>query len=278
MSNFITLIKKNLLEAFRTKKILIFIGVFLAIGIISPVTAKVLPRIFEALLDSLENMGVQGISIFDGTVADSYAQFISNNAELGVLFISLMYVGTIIKEKEKGTYAMLKTSKVKDSEIVLAHYVSQVIVFTISYLLSVASFVVLNIVLFRQIMGVRGLVVLAYIYLISLVALAFTLFVSCVVKSRGQGYLIVVLGYFIIYFLEIIPKINIINPFHLFTLSSSLVSNKNYILKDNLLTAGITLIWGILLVLVSLYLVKNRIDNRRNDQINEDNSEGVRKV
>jgi hypothetical protein len=127
-------------------------------------------------------------------------------------------------------------------------------------------------------MGVRGLVVLAYIYLISLVVLAFTLFVSCVVKSRGQGYLIVVLGYFIIYFLEIIPKINIINPFHLFTLSSSLVSNKNYILKDNLLTAGITLIWGILLVLVSLYLVKNRIDNRRNDQINEDNSEGVRKV
>ena len=274
MSNFKILLKKNLLEMIRNKKIVIFCVVFVVLSVLSAVVAKILPDLFEFLLQGMDSNELVGLYISDATVADSYIQYISNIGETAILLIILMFAGTITKEKKDGTYEFLKTNNVKDKEIVLAHFVSQVILITVSYALSVTVFAMLNILLFRQIMGVRGIVVLTYIYLLLLVSLSFTLFASCVSKTTGKSYLIVIIGYLGTSLLDIVPRINVINPFHLLSISNKLVYYESYSLKENLLTVIFSLIIGVILVIISVFMVKNKINNRKVIN-NGNNTEGI---
>ena len=274
MANFIVLLRKNLLEMVRNKRIIIFTFVFVAISVISAFSAKMLPKLFELLVDELEGAGAGAMYVEKATVADSYIQYISNMGEIAVLLVSIMFAGTIVKEKKSGTYDTLKMNKVKDSEIVLSHFISQIILATISYVLSIAMFVLLNIILFRQIMGIRGFVILFYIYLLLLVTISFSLFSSCLCKKSGKAYLLVILTYFGVSLLEIIPKINRFNPFHLLTISSELCYYESYSLKENLITSISSLLIGAFLVIISLFIVKNKINNRK-ELANENISRGI---
>ena len=179
-----------------------------------------------------------------------------------------------MKEKKTGTYDTLKMNKVKDHEIVLSHLVAQVILVTISYIFSIAVFVILNILLFKQIMGLRGVVALTYVYLLLLATISFSLLGSCLFKKSNKSYLFVILGYFVLTFLEVIPKINKINPFHLLNISTNLMLYEGYSLKENLITSLSTLFISVVLVIVSLFVVKNKIDNRK-CMSNENNSKGI---
>lgn len=273
MGNFKVLLKKNLLEMFRSKKIFVFSAVFVALVVISALSARYLPSLISELLDELESMTGQGLFVFSSTVADSYVQFISNFVEIGLLLVGLMFAGVIVKEKSKGTYDSLKMNGVKDKDIILSHFVSQVIVVSLSYFISVALFAVLNIILFRQIMGLRGIVALSYIYLLLILMICFSLFVSCLCKKRGKAYLLVILGYFLLGFLEMLPKINLFNPFHLSTLSTDLMYYENYLLSEHITTVLFSLFICAVMVVFALLLVGNKINNRKVSY--NDNREGI---
>lgn len=263
MANFVILLKKNLLEMVRNKRIIIFSIVFVIVSVISALTAKFLPELLKLLIKGLEESGIGGIQIAKASVADSYVQYIANMGEIAVLLVGIMFAGTITKEKNTGTYESLKMNGVKDHEIVLAHFVSQVILVTVSYALSVSMLAILNIVLFKQIMGVRGFVVLFYIYLLLLFTISFSLFSSCLCKKSGKSYLLVILAYFGLSFLTVFPKINLINPFNLLNEGNNLMYYETYSLKNNLITFISSFVITCLLVGCSLLVVKNRINNRK---------------
>jgi len=273
MANFKVLLKKNLIEMIRNKRIIIFSVVFVALSLISALTAKFLPVLFELLLSGLEDLTGESAFVMKATVADSYVQYIANFGQIAVLLIGIMFANAISKEKSKGTYASLKMNGVKDKEIVFSHFVSQVILVTVSYLLSISMFVLLNIILFRQIMGLRGVVALTYIYLLMIVTICFSLFASCVCKKSSKAYLLVILSYFGLSILDLIPRINRLNPLHLLTISSNLMYYENYLLKEHLITSFVSVGMCILLVILSLLLVKNNINNKK--VITNDNTERV---
>ena len=271
MDNFKILLKKNLIEMVRNKKIIIFSLVFIALSIISALTAKFIPMLIDLLMNELgggmDSIGT--IFMLKGNVADSYVQLISNFGEIGMLLVGIMFATTITKEKNKGTYASLKMNQVKDHEIVLSHLVAQILLVLVSYMLSVAVFVILNILLFNQIMGIRGFVALTYIFVLLLVTICFSLLSSCLSNSSGKAYLLVILSYFGLGILEMIPKINRINPFHLITMSSNLMYYKEYSLGEHLATFFISIVFCVLFVIISLLVVKNKINNK---VIKNDNS------
>lgn len=275
MVNFVILLKKNLIEMVRNKRIIIFSIAFVAISLISAVMAKFLPELFKWLFDTLGEDGTNiGMMIGDASVADSYVQFVSNVTEIMVLLIIIFFAGTIIKEKKTGTYDNLKMNGVKDHEIVLAHFVAQVILVTVSYIVGVAFFVLLNILLFRQIMGIRGVVALLYIYLTMLFVIAASLFVGCLFKKNFWAYFLAIIGYFALSFVDIIPHINKFNPFHLLTISMNLMYSESYSLSEHLITSIVTVLLTAGLVIVSLFIVKNKINNRK-EITSENNSEGI---
>lgn len=275
MANFVILLKKNLIEMVRNKRIIIFSIAFVAISLISAVMAKFLPELFKWLFDTLGEDGTNiGMMIGDASVADSYVQFVSNVTEIMILLIIIFFTGTIIKEKKTGTYDNLKMNSVKDHEIVLAHFVAQVILVTVSYIVGVAFFVLLNILLFRQIMGIRGVVALLYIYLTMLFVIAASLFVGCLFKKNFWAYFLAIIGYFALSFVDIIPHINKFNPFHLLTISMNLMYSESYSLSEHLITSIVTVLLTAGLVIVSLFIVKNKINNRK-EITSENNSEGI---
>lgn len=262
MGNFIILLKKNLIEMLRNKKLIIAMVVFACISFISSLSARFLPELFNVLLEELE--GELGASfMFESTVADSYVQYISNIGQIGILLVVLIFATSISKEKSSGTYSVLSMNKVKDRDIVLAHFVSQLILITISFLLSISVFVVLNIILFKQIMGVRGIVTLGYLYLLLIITSCFTLLCSALVKKKNNAYLFVILGYFILSILESIPKINWLNPLHLLSISSDLMYYKEYLLSEHLTTFISSLIMGVGLLFLVIYICKNKVNNRK---------------
>lgn len=273
MANFIILVKKNLLEMIRNKRIVIFGVVFVAISLISAFSAKYLPEIINTLLEGMEEQ-IGSAFIMKATVADSYIQFISNIGQIAVLLVGILFAVSISKEKSKGTYNSLITHGVKDRDIVLAHFASQVIVITVSYLLSVCVFVVLNIILFNQIMGIKGFVVLLYLYLLLIATMSFTLFISSVCNKNSKAYLFIILGYFGLSLLEVIPRINLINPFHLLTLGSELMYYSDYVVSNHLITSLFTVLISAGLVLLAVSLSKNRVNNYK--KVNQyDHSEGI---
>lgn len=263
MANFIILLKKNLVEMIRNKRVLIFGIVFAFFSIISAVAAKYLPELIKWIFSQTGEMqGVESL-ILSSTVADSYVQFISNIGQIAVLFVPLMFASTIVREKEKGTYNVLKMNKVKDSEIVLAHLTSQIILVTVCYLVSVALFVPLNILLFKQIMGLRGFVALVYLYLLLIIDICITMFISCSCKKKGKSYLFVVLVYFGLSILDAIPKVNRFLPYSLLSLSNELMIYPSYKLSDHLITVISMVVIGFVLVISSIFVTRNRIDNSK---------------
>ena len=81
----------------------------------------------------------------------------------------------------------------------------------------------------------------------------------------------VILSYFGFMLLDLIPRINKINPFHLLTIGTELMYTEAYVLTDHLLTALSSFGIVIILVILSLFLVKNRVNNKR-EIVNEEHN------
>jgi ABC-2 type transport system permease protein len=100
------LLRKELLEQWRTMRLVIVAGLFLAFGILSPVIAKYTPEIFAALLpaDQLP------IVIPTPTLTDAIGQFVKNVGGTLTIAAILLAMGLVASEKERGTAAFVLTT------------------------------------------------------------------------------------------------------------------------------------------------------------------------
>ena len=260
MNSFKVLLKKDLLEIKRNKKWLVYVLSFTIIAIISVITARLLPEIFNALLDVTGV--IEGMS-YRVSVADSYMQFVANMGEIGLLIILIMFSNTLFKEKSSGTYHLLTSNGVKDYKIVLSHFVSKLILITISYLVSVGVFVVLNLLVFKEYTGLRGVCSLSYLYLTLVFALTLGLFISSFVKKKTMGFVLAIVIYFALSILSVFPYIDIYNPLYALTLGSEIMTSVDYELSDYLINLFVTLGVSVTLLVSSIYIFKNKIDNRK---------------
>ncbi len=105
---FPALVKKELLEQFRTAQFLVACAVGLLFGIASPLAARYLPELMEL---AGSDQGIQ-ILIPEPTYRDSVGQFVKNFSQIGVLVAIFLYMGGFTREKERGTLAFLKVKPV----------------------------------------------------------------------------------------------------------------------------------------------------------------------
>ena len=102
MSAFLVLLRKELLESWRTRRLPVVLLLFVAIGLISPLTARYLPEILElALGDELD------VPIPPSTVADAVYQLQNNFAQFGGLTAIVLAMGLVATEKDRGTAAFV---------------------------------------------------------------------------------------------------------------------------------------------------------------------------
>jgi ABC-2 type transport system permease protein len=98
------LVRKELREQVRTKRLPVIVILFALLGLLSPVMARYVKEIISAVGGD-QYMGL----VPDPVVGDAVIQFTKNLGQFGVLAAILVTMGSVAAEKERGTAAFLLT-------------------------------------------------------------------------------------------------------------------------------------------------------------------------
>lgn len=127
----IAFIKKEIMENYRTKKLLILIVVFLALGIMSPLFAKLTPEILKMV-----NIDASAINLSNPTAYESFEQFFKNISQIGIIVLAIVYCGIVANDLNRGTLINILTKGVKRSSVILSKFLVVSIIWIIAYSLS----------------------------------------------------------------------------------------------------------------------------------------------
>ncbi len=119
MTGFGPMLTKELLEQWRTKRLLVVTIVFALFGIGSPVLARYTPELVKALAGD-----AVGAAIPPPHVADAVIQFLKNVGQTGVLAAILLAMGSVATEKERGVAALFLTRPLSRGAYLLAKLVA----------------------------------------------------------------------------------------------------------------------------------------------------------
>ncbi|MEI7742988.1 MAG: ABC transporter permease subunit, partial [Chloroflexota bacterium] len=144
MTGFGILVRKELAEAWRTRRLPVVALLFLVIGIISPLSARYLNEILGAALgDQLP------IKLPDPTAAMALEQLQKNLGQLGSLAAIALAMGAVAGELDRGTAALVLAQPVSRSAFLAAKLVAIGVVLGVATALAAAVAWVYTAVLFE---------------------------------------------------------------------------------------------------------------------------------
>ena len=130
MKAFVAFTKKELVESLRTYRLVVLAAVFLLLGIISPLTAKMMPEILKSMADA----GLV-LTMPEPAAIDSWAQFFSNVSQMGMLALIITFSGIMASELSRGTLVNLLTKGMKRHTVIFSKFLFASVLWTVSYLL-----------------------------------------------------------------------------------------------------------------------------------------------
>lgn len=128
--NFAVLLRKELLELWRTHRFLTVAIVFVAFaGLLSPLIAKLTPELLKDL--SLSVGQTISIELPEPTAADAIGQFLKNLTQIGVIALILVTMGSVALERERGTAALVLSKPVSRLSFLLAKFTALTLAFAV---------------------------------------------------------------------------------------------------------------------------------------------------
>ena len=206
------LIKKELTESFKGKKLLALTILCVFFALLSPLTAKFMPVIFEQIMKGQDTGGLNISMGAAPTYVDAYGQFFKNFTQMGILIIMIIFMGMVSGEKTKGTAVLVLTKCVPRHAFILSKYIASVIVFTAAYLLSIGVYLYYTFLLFNKAIDSSTLPAFLFFGLFVLFMLSLTLFASTVAKSTGMSAAIVLISFFALSIVNSLPAIKQYSP------------------------------------------------------------------
>jgi ABC-2 type transport system permease protein len=183
------LVRKELLESWRTYRLPVVAGLFLVVGLTSPLLAKFLPEIIKAAGGDQ----VGGLVVPTPTPADAVDQLWKNLAQFGAFAAIILAMGAVATERERGTAAFILSKSVSRGSFLAAKVVAIGVVLAIAVGLATAVAWVYTAILFEA-MPVGGWVAMAVLAWIGLCAWAAITFLGSTVTgsaaaAAGLGFL-----------------------------------------------------------------------------------------
>lgn len=121
------LFRKEVLENWRTNRLLILAVVLIAFGLLSPVTARFTPEIVKLAAGGDAQIDALAALIPTPTITDSVDQYLKNLTGIGMLVLVLLVMGLVAREKDKGTATMLLARPVGRTTFLAAKYTAFVL-------------------------------------------------------------------------------------------------------------------------------------------------------
>jgi ABC-2 type transport system permease protein len=202
VSGLAPLLRKELLEQWRTMRLPIVAAVFLLVGLASPLLARFTPEILKAV-------GGDQFSIVlpTPTAADAWAQLAKNLGQFGALVAVLLAMGSVATEKERGTAALILTKPAARDAFLLAKMVAIATTLGISTAIAGAGAWLYTLILFEP-LPVAGFVAAMLLQWLALVAYAAVTFLgSTLTRSALAAAGLGVAAFIVLGILGIIPAI-----------------------------------------------------------------------
>jgi len=218
-------LKKEWKEAIRRYRLLVIIGVFLIIGILSPVSAKMLPKMMEIMASQSKAQGFEFTYTKEPTVNDAIFQYNKNLGLLPIL-IAIMGMGLVAEEKIKGTAETILTKPITRTSLLLAK-------FNVFLGLAILGLIVGGVVcLFytRILLGnvnIPSFLFFNFLLLFYFIPfMAIILFLSVVIKSMAGTAAAGIGVYFSLMFMGSMPYIGKFSPQGLYSVTSTMAMGR----------------------------------------------------
>lgn len=92
MKAYRTFLGKELTESLRTYKVLLLVVIFLLLGVMNPLTAKISPDLMAAVMPDMN------IQLPDPVSLDSWTQFFKNVGQIGMIVVIIIFGGVLSHE------------------------------------------------------------------------------------------------------------------------------------------------------------------------------------
>jgi ABC-2 type transport system permease protein len=222
VSIFWVALRKELIEQWRSYRLVIVGAVLLVFGFASPLLAKYGPEIIRLALPE----GEQILNLIPSpTAADAVSQYLKNISQFGILLAVLMTMGSVAQEKDKGTAALILVKPMPRGVFLAAKMVALSLTFAIGIFLAGAACYYYTMLMFEPLslpawLALNGLLLLFILVYLALTLLCSTLSESQIVSGAlAFGFLVVLSA------LGAVPRLGDVMPGRLTTWAGGLIAS-----------------------------------------------------
>ncbi len=180
--NFLVVFRREMMEQWRTYRLLIVAAVLAAFGLASPLLAKFTPEMLKAI-PGVPPEVLATIPI--PSVVDAIAQYAKNMSQFGIILSLLMAMGMVVQEKERGTAAFFLTRPVSRGTFILAKFAVMVVTFAVSLTLAALGCWYYTYVLFEPLAWGPFLALNGLMLVVFMVYVALALLSSAIARTNG---------------------------------------------------------------------------------------------
>jgi len=180
---FLAALRKELLEQWRTYRLLAVGVVLVVFGLLSPLIAKYTPEIIKLIPngEAISNL------IPTPTAMDAVTQYLKNIGQFGVILALLLTMGVVAQEKDKGTAAMMLVKPLPRVTFLFAKFTALALMFAVTIAIAGAACYYYTWLLFGALDTQHWLALNGLMLVYVLVYVALTLFCSVVTKSQAAA-------------------------------------------------------------------------------------------
>ncbi len=250
---FYSAVRKELIQQWRTQRLLVVMAVFVLFGLTSPIVAKFTPEIIKSAVGS-EQLS-QIASLFPTpTAADAMAQYIKNITQFGFILAVLLGMNAVAGEKESGTAALILSKPMPRWAFILSKFTAQFMVYALAFLVAGIGAYYYTLILFGSVEPAKffGINLLLLLWLSTFVgaALLGSVIGPSIAAAAGVG-----LGISVVFLLAgSIPQYGMLMPGGIMAWASMLGSNSALAAPNGgAVAAGVVLILLCLIWSVALF-------------------------
>jgi len=251
--SFKAFLKKEIMEIFKTSKIIVIPSLFLFFGIMSPLSARYTNQILALVGEQ------QGIKIIlpDPTYIQAYEQLFKNIFFILIIAAIMVFAGSIADEKSKGTAVLVLTKNLSRTGFILSKLLAAVLLFSVSYALCIAAFIYYTFLLFHEFANPGTLIAILSFWVFGIFIISLTFLASILGKSYTAAVVGGFMGYVGFSAIAALPYIGRYSPGILQGLSVELARNTKP-LGDAVLPFAVALVMAILAIVLGLAAFKKQ--------------------
>ncbi len=137
-------VRKELLQQWRTRRVLVVGAVFILFGLMSPLLAYFTPQMLRAIPEAAQFADL----IPTPTAADAVAQYVKNLTQFGFLMAILLGMGAVASEKEHHTAALILSKPLPRWAFVLSKFTAQALLYLGGFIVATLGAYYYTVVLF----------------------------------------------------------------------------------------------------------------------------------